>query len=204
MKAFKLLSVLVATSSVPAPALAQVDLSGSWRLDSTSSTTVARAVALHAQDNGFRTYSSLPGGQPVPAGVAPGSGRSPTIDLANPRSVNVAQVTAEVRPLIYDGDRFDIVQTDSTITFHPLNLVHDNVMLKTDGRKRDVLIGLDTEVQVKAEWHDDYLKVERKTKDLQATERWSVDGGQLINEIEMKGRVFRTTLKFRLSYLRNN
>ena len=180
---------------------AQQGLGGQWQLDTTRSTDLDRALDLHAQNDGLRTYSALPGGQPAPSGL-PGSGGGATVGLSTTSSADRARLAAEVRLLTYGSDLFEIVQTDTTVTFHPLNLAYDNVMLTTDGRKRDVEWSWELEGQLKAEWKGDRLKVERKTKDLQVTEHWSrdADSDLLVVEVEVKGRMFQKKLVLRRVY----
>lgn len=182
---------------------AQQSLDGEWQLDTTRSTDLDRALDLHAQNNGLRTYSSIPGGQPTPSGL-PGSGGAAAVDLSTTGSADRARLAADVRLLTYGGDIFEIVQTDTTVTFHPLNLAYDNVRLATDGRKRDVEWSWELEGQLKAEWKGDLLKVERKTKDFQVTEQWSrdADNDLLVVEVEIKGRLFQKKLVLRRIYQR--
>ena len=180
---------------------AQQTLAGQWQLDTTRSTDLNSALELHAQNNGLRTYSSIPGGQPTSSGL-PGSGGAPGVDLSTARSPDLARLVAEVQLLTYSNDMFEIVQTDSTVTFHPLNLAYDNVMLTTDGRKRDVEWGSELEGDLKAEWKGDRLKVERKTDEFQVTEHWSreADKDLLIVEVEVTGRLFQEKLVLRRVY----
>jgi hypothetical protein len=187
------------------PAGAQQTLSGQWQLDTTRSSDLDRAMNLHAQDNGLRTYSSMPGGQPTPSGI-PGSGGAPAVDLSTGRSANHAQIINDVRRLTYGSNVFEIVQTDTTVTFYALNLAYDNVLLATDGQKRDVELDWELEGQLKAEWKGGRLKVERKTKDLQVTEYWSRDADDdvLVVEVEVKGRMFQKTLVLQRVYQRGS
>ena len=182
---------------------AQQSLDGEWQLDTTRSTDLDRALDRHAQNNGLRAYSSIPGGQPTPSGL-PGSGGAAAVDLSTTGSADRARLAADVRLLTYGGDIFEIVQTDTTVTFHPLNLAYDNVRLTTDGRKRDVEWSWELEGQLKAEWKGDLLKVERKTKDFQVTEQWSrdADNDLLVVEVEVKGRLFQKKLVLRRIYQR--
>ena len=207
MKRFPLLILSVALLGLPgSQAGAQQTLAGQWQLDSTLSTDLDRAMDVHAQNNGLRTYSSIPGGQPTPTGGIPGSGGAPTADLSTTRSADNAQIADEVRRLTYGSNLFEIVQTDSTVTFHPLNLAYDNVLLTTDGEKRDVEWDWELEGQLKTEWKGERLKVERKAKDLQVTEYWSRDADRdtLVVEVEVKGRMFQKKLVFRRVYQRGN
>jgi hypothetical protein len=185
---------------------AQLTLAGQWQLDTTLSTDLDRAMDRHAQNNGLRSYSSMPGGQPAPTSGLPGSGGAATVGLSTTRSVDHAQIAEDVRRLTYGGDVFEIVQTDTTVTFHPLNLAYENVLLTTDGRKRDVEWDWEIEGQVKTEWKGERLKVERKTKDLQVTEYWSrdVDEDLLVVEVEVRGRMFQKKLILRRVYQRRN
>ena len=205
MKRFSFLILSVALLGLPGSlAGAQQTLAGQWQLDSTLSTDLDRAMDVHAQNNGLRTYSSIPGGQPTPAGGIPGSSGAPTADLSTTRSADNSQIADEVRRLTYGSNVFEIVQTDTTVTFHPLNLAYDNVLLTTDGEKRDVEWDWELEGQLKTEWKGERLKVERKTKDLQVTEYWSRDADQdtLVVEVEVKGRMFQKKLVFRRVYQR--
>lgn len=188
-----------------AEAGAQQTLAGQWQLDTTRSTDLDRALDLHAQNNGLRTYSSIPGGRPISSGP-PGNGGAPGVDLSTTRSPDQAKLVAEVHLLMYGSDMFEIVQTDTTITFHPLNLAYDNVTLTTDGRKRDVEWDWELEGQLKAEWKGDRLKVERKTDEFQVTEHWSLeaDNDLLVVEVEVKGRLFQKKLVLRRVYQRRS
>lgn len=181
---------------------AQQSLGGEWQLDTTRTTDLDRALDRHAQNNGLRAYSSIPGGQPAPSGL-PGSGGAPAVGLST-RSADLAQLAADVRLLTYGSDMFEILQTDTTVTFHPLNLAYDNVLLLTDGRKRDVEWGGELEGELKAEWKGDRLKVERKTDEFQVTEHWSLeaDNDLLVVEVEVKGRLFQKKLVLRRVYQR--
>ncbi len=182
---------------------AQQILAGQWQLDTTRSTDLDSALDLHAQNNGLRTYSSIPGGQPTSSGL-PGSGGAPGVELSTARSPDQAKLVAEVHLLTYGNDMFEIVQTDTTVTFHPLNLAYDNVMLTTDGRKRDVEWDWELDGQLKAEWKGDRLKVERKTDEFQVTEHWSreADTDLLVVEVEVTGRLFQKKLVLRRVYQR--
>lgn len=184
----------------------QETLAGQWHLDTILSTDLDRAMNRHAQDNGLRSYSSIPGGQPTSTGGVPGGGGAPTVDLSTGRSADYAKIAEDVRRLTYGGNLFEIVQTDTTVAFHPLNLAYENVLLTTDGRKRDVEWDWEIEGQVKTEWKGDRLKVERKTKDLQVTEYWSreLDEDVLVAEVEVKGRMFQKNLIFRRVYQLGN
>lgn len=186
-------------------ASAQQTLAGQWRLDTTRSVNLDHALDLHAQKDGLRTYSSVPGGQPGSSGI-PGSGGAPAVDLSTTRGSSTAEVAAGVRPLTYGSDVFEIVQTDTTVTFHPLNLAYNNVKLTTDGRKREVEWGWEQEGQLKAEWKGERLKVERKAKDLQVTEHWyrDRDSDVLVAEVEVKGRMFQKKLVFKRVYQRQS
>jgi len=126
--------------------------------------------------------------------------------LSTTRSADNAQIADEVRRLTYGSNLFEIVQTDTTVTFHPLNLAYDNVLLTTDGEKRDVEWDWELEGQLKTEWKGERLKVERKAKDLQVTEYWSRDADRdtLVVEVEVKGRMFQKKLVFRRVYQRGN
>jgi len=207
VKKFSFMILGVALFGFPGSAAgAQQILAGQWPLDTTLSADLDRAMDLHAQDNGLRSYSSIPGGQPTPTGGLPVSSGAPTVDLSTTRSADHAQIAEDVSRLTYGGNLFEIVQTDTTVAFHPLNLAYENVLLTTDGRKRDVEWDWEIEGQVKTEWKGERLKVERKTKDLQVTEYWSRDTDQdvLVVEVEVKGRMFQKKLVFRRVYQRGS
>ena len=199
----RLILAMVVLGFLVSQAGAQETLGGQWQLDTTRSTDLDRAMSLHAQNNGLRRYGSVPGGQPASSGI-PGSSGAPAVDLSTTSSADYVQIADDVRQLTYSSNAFEIVQTDTTVTFHPLNLAYDNVALTTDGRKRDVEWGWELEGQLKAEWKGERLKVERKTNDLQVTEYWSRDADHdlLLAEVEVKGRMFQKKLVLRRVYQR--
>lgn len=179
---------------------AQADFTGRWLLDSARSTDLERALTLHAQKQGFRSQGIT--SQTRPSGI-PGSAAG-SIQLPNGRTVDIKALAAEARQMVYGGDYFEIAQTDSTVTFNPLNLAHDPALLYVDGKKRRVFLLLDVEGDLKAEWQGDRLKVERKTTDLQTTEYWLLadDPSFLVVLVEIRGRMFQKKLELRRVYYR--
>ena len=196
--------VLLSVALGLAPPLAgQADLSGVWRLDSARSTNLDRAFELHARNDGLRARGSLAGGQTATRQV-PGVG-SGVPDIPQSRPIAPEEAADLARPLVDQVDAFEWAQSDSAVVFLPLNLAHDNVFLMTDGKKRDVLLGMSAEEgQVKVEWKGERLRIERKAEQLQAKEEWSLadDGAVLVQDVEVKGRIMQKTLKYRRVYLR--
>ena len=192
---------VVLLTALAGSAGAQADIGGRWRLDSARSTDLENALALHGQRQGFRIQG---GSQQVAPGPIPGGSPAGSIRLADGRTVDVNSLAAEARQTMYGGDYFEIVQTDSTVVFSPLNLAHDPATLFVDGKKRKTYFLTDVEGDVKAEWKGDRLKVERWTENVQATEYWLLadDPSFLVVQVEMRGRMFQKKLEIQRVYRR--
>lgn|GEM_PF-7014292 len=189
---------LAALVALAGPAVAQVELSGQWQLDTTRSADLERALVNHARNQGLRSRSSMSGGEAtLPGGIPGQGGNSPRIRTGDSRVVDVAEVLAQARLMTYGGNLFEIQQIDSAIVFEPLNLAYDRVSVVPDGKKRRTNMGLEAEMDVRAEWKSDHLKIVRETNEMSVTEYWSLakEPGFLVVEVRMKGRMFQKKLE---------
>jgi hypothetical protein len=198
----RFLALAAAALGLAQPAGGQGTLGGVWRLDSTRSADLEKAFELHARNDGLRARGSLQG--QTGARQVPGVG-STVPDVSSSRPISAEEAADLARPLVDEADMFELVETDSTVVFHPLDLTLENVSLVTDGKKHDAYFGMSTEKgQLKAERKGEGLRIERKTEELQVKEDWSLaeDGAALVQDVEIKGRILQKTLKYRRVYLR--
>lgn len=119
-----------------------------------------------------------------------------------PGAQEISYLAQAVELVLQLPGEFQVRQTDSTVTIHPLDLRLDNQVMHTDGRKVVTLISADeVELETRARWRDSRLEVERKTDDIRAVIGYSTTNGSALAVVaEVRGRPFKQPFTFRRVY----
>lgn len=135
---------------------------GTWQLNREESETLREKLAEATRERRGRGGFGMPGGRGMPPGGGRTGGRSGGRGGPGGPGGDPAQVRRVIDRLLGEAERFELQVTDSTITVTPGDRSPTEVRL--DGKTETRDLGF-AEVELKGEWKDRNVRVERRVKD---------------------------------------